>query len=252
MKTLFIGQYCIKPDQTDSTNSFLTRALSEKNLPEGTAVITEKQEQGRGQRGTFWESERGKNLTFSFLLFPSFLKPDEQFILSKSIALALNDFVGSCFTGAGSLTKIKWPNDIYIGDKKVAGILIENSVSGNQLSHSIAGIGININQERFSSALPNPVSLKLITGKEFDLKECFEDMCSCIESRYLQLKRKENSKIDSDYIKSMYRFGEWSSYKFKAGIINAKICGVSEIGKLILEKENGEKLECDVKDVRFL
>ena len=253
MKTLFIGKYCIKLDKVDSTNSYLTNACAEKNIPEGTVVITEQQEQGRGQRGTNWQSEEGKNITLSILLKPAFLKPEEQFVLSKTISLGVLDFISSINHQPSTTnhSKIKWPNDIYIGNKKVAGILIENSVSGNSISHSIIGIGINVNQEKFSAELPNPTSLKLISGKGFDLEDCLEKLCSCIEKRYLQL-RNHSKEIDSDYLRNLYLFDELSNYNYENEIIKAKITGISKIGKLILEKENGEKLECDFKEVIFL
>lgn len=265
MKTLFIGQYCIKLEKVYSTNSYLADLCLEKNLPEGTTVITENQKQGRGQRGTFWESESGKNLTLSILLKPTFLKPDEQFFLSKAVALGCAEFVVGClspFEGGKGDVKIKWPNDIYIGNKKVAGILIENSVSGNFLSHSLVGIGINVNQEKFSSKIPNPTSLKLEMQKEFDLKDCFELLCSCIEKRYLSARgriptksgqlRNHSKEINSDYLKNLYRFNEWADYNYRGEKLKAKITGVSKIGKLILEKENGESLECDFKEVEFV
>ena len=203
MMTIFIGQYCIKLDKVDSTNSHLTQLCSEKNIPEGAVVITQQQEQGRGQRGTNWQSEAGKNITLSILLKPTFLKPEEQFALSKTISLGVLDFISSIY-----LSKIKWPNDIYIDDKKVGGILIENSVSGNSISHSIIGIGINMNQEKFSEELPNPTSLKLISGKEFNLEDCLEQLCSTIEKRYLQL-RNHPKEVDSDYLKIFIVLMSW-------------------------------------------
>ena len=246
MDTLFIGQTIIQLEQTDSTNSHLLRLLNEGKLPEGAVVVTQKQEQGRGQRGTSWQSEAGSNLTLSVLLYPTFLKPGEQFALSKIISLAVLDFISSI-----SNSKIKWPNDIYIENKKVAGILIENSVSGNSISHSIVGIGININQEKFSAELLNPTSLKLISGKTFDLDSCVQQLCSSIEKKYLQL-RNHSKEIDSDYLKKLYRFDEFANYNYKGEKLKAKITGVSKIGKLILEKESGEKLECDFKEVEFI
>ncbi len=261
MKTLFIGKNCIRLEETDSTNSYLTRIASEKDLPEGTVAVARAQEQGKGQRGTRWESDRDKNLTLSILLKPRFLKPDEQFMLSKAVALGVREFIyhsASPFPRLSVSTKeadgkicIKWPNDIYIGSKKIAGILIENSVNGNSLSQSVAGIGININQEHFSAALPNPTSLKVVAGKEFDLEECLEGVCSCIEGRYLLLRQNDFSKIDSEYLRNLYRFGEWAKYKHKDKELNAKITGVTKAGKLILETETKEMLECEMKEVKF-
>jgi BirA family biotin operon repressor/biotin-[acetyl-CoA-carboxylase] ligase len=252
MNTLFIGQKIISLEQTDSTNSFMLRLLKSENIYEGTVVVTRKQEQGRGQRGTSWESEPGKNLTLSIFLCPLFLKPDEQFFLNKVISLGVAEFVISLLKREkGKKVKIKWPNDIYIGNKKVAGILIENSVSGKWLQHSIAGIGININQEKFSSCIPNPTSLKIVTGKEFDLKECLSGLCSCIEKRYLQLKANHREKIDSDYLSAIYRFGEVANYRYKDELLSAKITGVTMSGKLILKTEEEKIFECDYKEVEF-
>lgn len=252
MKTIFIGQYCIKLEKIHSTNSYLTDLLAEKNLSEGTIAITRAQEQGRGQRGTHWESEAGKNLTLSILLKPTFLKPEEQFQLSKAVSLAVLDFCISLISRLSSLVpKIKWPNDIYIGNKKVAGILIENSVNGSSISHSIVGIGINVNQEKFSAELSNPTSLKMETKKEFDLEKCLEELCSCIEKRYLEL-RSRSKKVDSPYLKNLYRFNEWANYNYKGEKLKAKITRVTKIGKLVLEKENKETLECDFKEVEFI
>ena len=253
MKTIFTGKYCIRLEKIHSTNSYLADLCNEKNLTEGTAVITNAQEQGRGQRGTYWESEAGKNLTLSIFLKPTFLKPDEQFSLSKAISLGVLDFVASINNQQSTIhyPKVKWPNDIYIGTKKIAGILIENSVNGNSISHSIVGIGINVNQENFSVELPNPTSLKLETGKEFDLEESLEQLCSCIEKRYLQL-RNRPKEIDADYMENLYRFNEWASYVYQGKKLKAKIAGVTKIGKLVLEKEVEKNLECDFKEVEFI
>jgi BirA family biotin operon repressor/biotin-[acetyl-CoA-carboxylase] ligase len=273
METIFIGKNCIEVEKTDSTNSYLARLTSPPTpllqerggnaVFEGTVVIARHQEQGRGQRGSTWESEPNKNLTLSILFQPSFLRPDEQFMLNKAVSLGVAEFVlavmspfsegnrrrlGTKFEGD---VRIKWPNDIYIGNKKVAGILIENSMSGSTFHQSIIGIGINVNQEKFSAKLPNPTSLKLVAGKEFDLDECLAQLCSYIESRYLQLKTDHYAQIDTDYLKNLYRFGEWANYKRKSEIFKAKSTGVTKAGKLILETEKGKILECDFKEVEF-
>jgi len=253
MNTLFTGQKIICLERTDSTNSYLTRLSAKKKLPEGTVIITQNQEQGRGQREAIWESDAGKNLTLSILLHPTFLKPDEQFILNKVVSLGVIEFILKHTSSLSQEWKatIKWPNDIYIGNKKVAGILIENSVSGNKLQQSIIGIGINVNQEKFSAELPNATSLKIIFGKEFDLEDNLEQLCSCIESRYLQLKANHFEKINEDYLQNLYRFDEWANFNSKGEIIKARITGITKIGKLVLGKENGEKFECDFKEVEF-
>lgn len=257
METIFTGKNCIEVEKTDSTNSYLSRLLEANALFEGTIVIANNQEQGRGQRGATWESEPNKNLTLSILLQPTFLRPDEQFQLNKAISLGVAEFVTGILQGDADV-KIKWPNDIYIRNKKVAGILIENSVSGNNLQHSIIGIGINVNQEKFSAKLPNPTSLKIETGKEFNLKECLAQLCSCIESRYLELRSPHPNLlpsgegiIDDNYLKNLYRFGKWAEYNYQRKITKAKITGITKLGKLILETEKEKIVECDFKEVEY-
>jgi BirA family biotin operon repressor/biotin-[acetyl-CoA-carboxylase] ligase len=256
MKTFFIGKNCIEVGNTDSTNSHMARLQAEKPLFEGMVVLAQGQEQGRGQRGTVWESEPGQNLTLSIFLKPGFLGPGEQFRLNKAVSLGVKEFVmAACMPDGGGghvapEVRIKWPNDIYIGGKKAAGILIENSVGGSTLQHSIVGIGINVNQEVFSSDLPNPTSLKLVCGKLFDLKDCLEQLCSGIERRYLQL-RSSSKELEADYLKSLYRLEEWALYTYQEETIKAKIIGITGIGKLVLETEMGQRRECDFKEVVF-
>lgn len=250
MKTLFIGQKIIRLEQTDSSNSHLMRLLEKEKLPEGTVVLAERQEQGRGQRGTHWESEPGQNITLSLLLRPVFLKADEQFLLSKAVAVSVADLISSLLPSLPP-AQVKWPNDIYLVDKKVAGILIENSVSGNNLSHSVIGIGINVNQEKFSDELLNPISLKLISKKEFDLKECIEQLCFFLERRYLQLRTHPNI-IDADYIEHLFRMEEWSAYRHKGQRVNAKIIGVKRTGKLNLLLDSGLEIACDLKEIEYV
>ena len=150
-------------NETHSTNSYLRELIMrEKEQPEGTVVITDYQTAGRGQKGNSWESERGKNLTFSILLHPNHIPPGKQFILSQLISIAI---VGVLKKYDRHFT-IKWPNDIYWKEKKIAGMLIEVDLTGSSLSNAIIGIGININQRHFKSDAPNPVSLTQITGKE--------------------------------------------------------------------------------------
>jgi len=269
MKTIFLGKNCIEVEQTDSTNSYLAQLASQgswlngRGAFEGTAVIARHQLRGRGQRDASWESEPAKNLTLSILLYPDFLKPEEQFQLNKVVSLGVAEFVADYLYfsegSKGEDVKIKWPNDIYVSDKKIAGILIENSVSGAKLLQSVVGIGININQEKFSAGLPNPTSLKLITGNDFDLKECFEKLCSCVEKRYLQLRNtflhpnhSRQEEIDHDYSENLYRFAEWARYKYKEATLKAQITGITKTGKLVLETSEKRILECDFKDVSFL
>lgn len=249
MKTIFVGKNCIEVEQTDSANDYMAN-LPPEQVFEGTVVVAKEQSLGKGQRGNSWLSEPGKNLTISILLRPSFLFPTDQFQLNKAVALGVLDLVVSQI-GKSENVRVKWPNDVYIGTKKVCGILIENSVSGNRLLQSIVGIGLNVNQEEFPDSLPNPTSLKLEAGKEFNLKECLEELCACTEKRYLQL-RSMSRNIDADYLSNLYRFGDWAAYDYLGNRLQAKITGVGRSGKLTLETIDGKILECDFKEVMYI
>lgn len=204
-----IGKNIIEIEETGSTNLYASDLLRSKEIPEGTVISAFRQSSGRGLGSNSWESEAGKNLTISIILYPSFLPIEKQFMLNKVVSLGVYDIITKLIENTNSLVnksivKIKWPNDIYIGDKKVSGILIENAIIGNKFLHSIVGIGININQEIFLSDAPNPVSLKNITGKEYGLKECLELLCSYLDKRYFQLKNDNYKAIDKDYLSTLY------------------------------------------------
>ena len=163
----FIGKTHIIKATLESTNSFLKQIIHSKEVKNGTIVSTKHQTTGRGQRNNVWESERNKNILMSFVFFPNNIPAENQFIISKAVSLSILDLLLKYKKNV----KIKWPNDIYIDDKKIAGILIENSLRGSEISNSIIGIGLNINQTFFSNKLPNPTSLKLETNKNYKTEE---------------------------------------------------------------------------------
>jgi len=140
---MIIGSDIIHYDSLSSTNSTAWLMVREKELPEGTVISANFQTAGKGQHGNRWESERGKNLLFSIILYPSSVSPDEQFLISMSISLGICDFLKHFLSDI----KIKWPNDIYVNGGKIAGILIENSIIGQTIEYTVAGIGININRK---------------------------------------------------------------------------------------------------------
>lgn len=142
-------------NETNSTNNYLQSLCSEQKVEELTVIVADFQTSGRGQRGNSWESDPGKNLLFSTVIFPEFLEARRQFLISQIISLAIKEELDT-YT---SDISIKWPNDIYWKEKKICGMLIENDLMGRNINQSIAGIGININQEIFHSSAPNPVSL---------------------------------------------------------------------------------------------
>ncbi len=238
-------------EETDSTNNYIHRLLREKKeLDEGMLVWTAFQTSGRGQSQNKWESERGKNLTFSLLLLPDFVPVTEQFILSQIASLGVVDFLSS-FCGLTNLS-IKWSNDIYWKDKKICGMLIENLISGRSISHTILGIGINVNQTAFRSNAPNPVSVKQITGKSYDLNLAVTAVREAILKRYMQLLRDEKEQIRKDYFDCLYRGKGYFGYRDNSGEFLAGIKDIRKDGLLVLETNRGEERVYAFKEVSFV
>jgi BirA family biotin operon repressor/biotin-[acetyl-CoA-carboxylase] ligase len=231
-----------------STNDSIMAMLKDGNPAEGTVVYTEFQKSGRGHMGNKWESEKGKNLLFSILLLPDFLLPSAQFELSKIISLALADVVGKI----ASAVSIKWPNDILAGGKKIAGILIENVVTFNRITRCIAGIGLNVNQEKFSSDIPNPTSLLLETGCQFDMTDLLDQVINRIEYWYNALYNDELARIDREYLSRLYRMNELAEFSDGEKTFNARITGIESTGEINIETPDGRKLTFGFKEIEFL
>ncbi len=253
MKTLFIGQNAIYVKSLASTNSYASELLRQISVSEGSLIYTFEQEKGRGQRGNGWESEPNKNVTLSLVLHPQFLHPAEQFLLTKITSLAVADLMAEILdaTTTNYRIHIKWPNDIYINDKKIAGILIENYLRESAIQTAIVGVGINVNQAIFHTA-PNAVSLFSLSNKTVDLMYCIERFCDYFEARYLQLKAKKLQKLNEDYLQYLYRLNEWNTYNTATNqSFEGNIIGVSAIGKLQVEVISGEIKEFDLKEIVF-
>ena len=246
MNHIFQNRRIIRVEQTASTNTYLSQLSSVEKLTEGTVVITDNQTRGRGQGKNSWESEPGKNLTFSMILYPTSVEVSAQFILSKAIALSVADFL-SQFVPKVS---VKWPNDVYVADKKITGILIENFIEGAYLTQSIAGIGVNINQERFVSDAPNPVSLRQLTGDSYQLDDCLEKICACIAHRYRMI-TEETHQLHSDYIQHLYRFGQPTLFSADGILFEATITGVNQYGMLEMTTASGQYKAFGFKEVRM-
>ena len=203
----------------------------------------------RGQIGSKWESEPDKNISLSVILYPTFLEIRRQFLLSQVISLGVFDFVAKYIN---QTIKVKWPNDIYVDNKKIAGTLIQNSLSSNRFQNAVVGIGININQQRFVSDAPNPTSFYIETGKNFVLDEMVKDLCWCLEKRYLQLRARQDRLIQQDYLNNLYRFMEDSLFKRWDGtIFSGRIVGITEQGRLEISHDRGEE-SFEVKEVSFV
>lgn len=247
MDNSVIGCEVVYNPITESTNSLATNALAGK-VAEGITFVADYQSKGRGQRGNFWESEVGKNLTFSVLAYPSFLEIYDHFYLSKVVA----NGVAEALLGLNVEARIKWPNDIYVGDLKIAGILIENGLMGISHSHSIWGVGLNVNQRIFRSDAPNPTSLVNLLGDELDRNEVLHAVLRCMNGWYERLKKGLKSEIDEFYFATLFRKDGF--YKFEADGIRfkAKISSIEHTGELVLETEKGELRSFAFKEVSFI
>ena len=236
----------------DSTNNEAKRHIDKyDNL---SVVSALSQTAGRGQRGNTWSSEKGLNLMFSIILKDiQSVKAADQFILSEITALAVTDFLSS----HGIKASIKWPNDIYIADRKVCGILIENSIRGEWLSSSIIGIGLNVNQRNFDVNLPNPTSMLLENGNvmPFDIKICLEELMDIFSCYSESVKNIQNrGKIRERYLELLWRKDSWHQYlDIRSGeMFSGRIRDISGIGHLIIENKEGELNEFAFKEIAYI
>ena len=240
----------IKVSQTASTNTYLSRLAA--TLPGGTVIYTPSQTAGRGQKGNSWESEDDKNLTFSMLLKRPPVKARDQFYLSEAAAIAV---VEALTAEAGDGFTVKWPNDVYWQDKKVCGMLLENSLDGSGIAHCVVGIGINVNQERFVSDAPNPVSLINITGREHDLMTLLKGVCARIEQLVDSL-ADDNARVDlhQRYMAALYRNdGQLHPYEDADGNrFMASVAGIAPDGTLTLLHEDGTSRDYLFKQVKHI
>jgi BirA family biotin operon repressor/biotin-[acetyl-CoA-carboxylase] ligase len=245
---MIIGSKLFFFENLPSTNSHAAHLLKNNDLPEGTIIYTNYQSAGQGQIGKRWESEDDKNLLISIVLFPSMINPDDQFYISMTVSLGICDFLRRYIP----VCSIKWPNDIYVNNDKIAGILIENSILGNQIENTIAGIGLNVNQDKFYSDAPNPVSLSLITGMSYDLTICLNQLASDLDKRYKQLISGKFIQIKQEYVSRLFRLNEWCNFRDMNDIYSGRIMSVTENGKLQIERRNGHISEFSFKEVDFI
>lgn len=225
-------------DETDSTNRWL------KDHGEGTMVVaTDYQTAGKGCGSNAWESERGKNLTFSMLIHPDGIAAREQFHITEVVSVAL------CRTLQPYIynkVEIKWPNDIYVGDRKLCGILIENRLQGNVIVDCIIGIGLNVNQRVFLSDAPNPVSMYQLTGQELDRDELLKAFIENLDQEW------QNKTNGSEYRELLYRKGKDGLYEDKTGRFVARLADVLPDGRLLLVDEEGKEHTYAFKEVSFI
>jgi BirA family biotin operon repressor/biotin-[acetyl-CoA-carboxylase] ligase len=245
---MIIGSNLIHHANLSSTNTEASQLLRSGEYTEGTVIFADYQSAGKGQPGNRWESEEGKNLLFSVILYPQSVSPEDQFLISMCLSLGICDFLDNHIRGA----KIKWPNDIYIKDDKIAGILIENSITGSTIENTIAGIGLNINQEDFGSMLPRPVSLKIATGKEYEINICLIELLHDLDIRYKQLLYGDSVLIKRDYLSRLYRFMEWHSFESAGSVFTGRIIDVLVSGIIRIEEKEGRIREFFFKEFSYL
>lgn len=231
--------------ELDSTNNFLWKMNGEFELPEGFLVYTDFQRSGKGQVGNVWESEKRKNILCSILLFPTHIPVDEQFLMSQIVSLGIKQALDKY---TADIT-VKWPNDIYWKEKKIAGILIENSLQGYIIKSMVIGIGLNVNQKHFLSTAPNPVSLAQIIGKGISRKHLLTEIYTGIVSIYKQL---DVDKIRLEYSTALFRKDNFYQYEDIHGRFYAKIIQVHPDGQLELETDEGERKGYYFKEVKFV
>jgi BirA family transcriptional regulator, biotin operon repressor / biotin---[acetyl-CoA-carboxylase] ligase len=245
--TMIIGSNLLFFKNLPSTNSYASDLMKHDRLTEGTIIYTNHQSAGKGYSGNVWESEDNKNLLISVVIFPSFVRPANQFVISMAISLGICDFLMRFIPECS----IKWPNDIYVKNDKIAGILIENTLIDDRIEFSIAGIGLNINQNKFYSDAPNPVSLSQLTGTEYDLGKCLNQLASDLDRRYKQLIA-DSTDLNKDYIAKLYRLNKWTKFRDVNGAFSGKILTISDYGRLRIELKNGVQREYSFKEIEFI
>lgn len=241
-----IGKKIIEFTSIDSTNAYAGDILTAGAFEEGTVITALEQLAGRGQHDHVWASEPGKNLTVTVCLKPGFLAPEMQFMLNKAVSLGVLDAVRSMLQqyvpDKEFLCHIKWPNDIYVGEKKIGGILIENKIMGSLIATAIIGIGLNINQKVFPVNIPNPVSLVHLRRQETVLAEALDSLCRFLDQRYLALKQNFSTELDQAYNENLMGFNQWRSFSSSDAEWKGKIKGVDLSGRLNVENCEGEIL----------
>lgn len=247
-------------ETTDSTNVRI--ACDKQALPDGSVYAALFQTAGRGQRGNRWEGRKGENIMLSILFKPEGIKMQDQFIISEIAAVGTVRYLNS----RGLSAKVKWPNDIYVGDRKICGILIENSVADAKLSASIVGIGLNLNQEVFASDAPNPTSLTLQTGVRYDLRVETDALLEEVFGLYRKVMadpEEAGRELGETYLDMMYRRGEWHDFerlpssdipteKRSGEKFRGRILGISKTACLLVELTDGSIDQFAFKEIKYV
>lgn len=247
-----LGSKIINTEILTSTNITAVSLASSHKVPEGTVVMTDFQTGGKGQPGNTWESEPGKNLLLSLILYPEELQPQDQFFVSMAVSLGLCNYL----TTLVDHCRIKWPNDIYVSNDKIAGILIESSIIGNKFDYMVAGIGLNVNQEKFQTG-KNPTSLKILTGKTLAREEVLSGLLESVNAMYELLRTKQNLKLRTEYLRTeylghLYRYNEWAEFQSNKTFFIGRITDVENDGTLVIETKENETRRFHFKEIEFI
>lgn len=231
----------VKLHATTSTNDELKSRFRESVLPHLTAIYSLKQTRGKGQQGAQWVTEDGKNLTFSVLITEG-ISDLTPFLINQVVSVSIVEWLKNDLQ---IQSKIKWPNDILSVNHKLAGILIENSYSGNFLSSCVVGIGLNVNQDEFEG-LPKAISLKNITGKEFELEVLLISFLNVLKNNL-----RDPLKVAQDYNKYLFKYRQVISFESSNAVFNGRVEGTDKDGKLILRVDNELKIY-DLKELKWV
>ena len=235
-------------DTLDSTNAYLQRKLSECDIRDWV-VSTDEQTAGKGMGNNGWESEAAKNLTFSLAVDMGFLPAERQFLLSEAVPLGIIEVLDT-FLPAEKLS-IKWPNDIYYSNRKLAGILINSTIKANMMGVSIIGIGLNVNQMKFQDWPTHPISLKLISGMDYDLQLLLKQIVEHVKTK-VELLKSNPTAIEHAYLERLFRYQTWADYVVDGKTLRLFMTGIDSFGRLQLVDEQQQLHSFEIKQIKFL
>ena len=225
-------------DRIDSTNREVLRQVRDGISRHGDVIWTDDQYEGQGQRGKQWDSRPGKNIAMSVVYLPEDLPVDQIFLINEMVAVAVSKAIEK---ETGLSTRIKWPNDIYIGGQKVAGLLVQNGLKGKKVDHLVIGVGINVNQEQFPSHLPNPASLMVLADREVDRQSLMSAVVREIDQGMEVIYQGEGQQWHEQFESRMLLLHHLAKFRLEGEEIEGRIQGVDENGRLVLETEDGQR-----------
>ncbi|MDR1950698.1 MAG: biotin--[acetyl-CoA-carboxylase] ligase [Bacteroidales bacterium] len=240
----------LKFDSLDSTNNYAKTLIKEGKAKNAQAIYAVSQTAGRGQASNAWESETGKNLTFSLILQPENIEPRNQFLISQAVSIGIVNYLK--FLINNEPIHIKWSNDIYVGMKKIAGILIENTIQNNRILYSVVGIGLNVNQTEFTKNAGNPTSLSLINKAQYDLETELNELANHILHTLECLQFDDGLDCKIRYLEHLLFLNEEREYLIRNEKIVGKIIGINGFGFLQIQAKNGTIFECDLKEIVYI